>query len=110
MITALGVQSFKTIISVCKPKKPTKYTYHEIILKFRTNYARAISSLTERITFLATRLETSQTLTNFTFFKTGVTCQFPNDFYENALITASVGGLKKRTFSKVFNAAKPQNF
>ncbi|CAM4744731.1 unnamed protein product, partial [Rotaria magnacalcarata] len=65
LITALGVQPFKTLISVCKPKKPTECTYEEIIQKLRTNYARVTFSSTERINFFATRQESSQTLTDF---------------------------------------------
>ena len=52
LITALDVQPFKTLISVCKPKKPTDYTYHEIVQQLRTNYARVTFPSTERIKFL----------------------------------------------------------
>ncbi|CAF4732150.1 unnamed protein product, partial [Rotaria sp. Silwood2] len=102
LITALGVQPFKTLISVCKPKKPTECTYSEIIQKLRTNYARVTFSSTERITFFATRQESSQTLTDFanSLRDKSVTCKFPNDFYEDALIAAFVGGLKNEHVRK----------
>ena len=120
LITSLDVQSFKTLISICKPKKSTDYTYHEIIQKLRTNYARFTFPSTERIKFFVAPQETSQTLTGFASHlrhKTG-TCEFPNDFYEDALITAFVGGLKNEhvrkylmqqnleTFEQTLNAAK----
>ncbi|CAF1997518.1 unnamed protein product [Rotaria magnacalcarata] len=102
LITALGVQPFKTLISVCKPKKPTECTYEEIIQKLRTNYARVTFSSTERINFFATRQESSQTLTDFAnrLRDKTVTCKFPNDFYEEALVTAFVGGLKNEFVRK----------
>ncbi|CAF2018933.1 unnamed protein product [Rotaria magnacalcarata] len=102
LITALGVQPFKTLISVCKPKKPTEYTYEEIIRKLRTNYARVTFSSTERIKFFATHQESSQILTDFanSLRDKAVTCKFPNSFYEDALITAFVGGLKTENVRK----------
>ncbi|CAF4937693.1 unnamed protein product, partial [Rotaria magnacalcarata] len=102
LITALGVQPFKTLISVCKPNKPTECTYEEIIQKLRTNYARVTFSSTERINFFATRQESSQTLTDFSnrLRDKTVTCKFPNDFYEEALVTAFVGGLKNEFVRK----------
>ncbi|CAF4782134.1 unnamed protein product [Rotaria sp. Silwood2] len=120
LITALGVQPFKTLISVCKPKKPTECSYSEIIQKLRTNYARVTFSSTERIKFFATRQESSQTLTDFanSLRDKSVTCKFPNDFYEDALIAAFVGGLKNEhvrkhlmqqnleTFEQTLNAAR----
>ncbi|CAF1389370.1 unnamed protein product [Rotaria magnacalcarata] len=98
----LGVQPFKTLISVCKPKKPTECTYEEIIQKLRTNYARVTFSSTERINFFATRQESSQTLTDFAnrLHDKTVTCKFPNDFYEEALVTAFVGGLQNEFVRK----------
>ncbi|CAF3495196.1 unnamed protein product [Rotaria socialis] len=120
LITALGVQPFKTLISVCKPKKPNECSYQEIIQKLRINYARVTFSSTERIKFFATRQDSSQTLTDFanSLRDKTVTCKFPNDFYENALITAFVGGLKNdhvrkhlmqqnlETFEQTLNAAR----
>ncbi|CAF1381702.1 unnamed protein product, partial [Rotaria sp. Silwood1] len=120
LITALDVQPFKTLISVCKPKKPTECSYSEIIQKLRTNYARVTFASTERINFFATRQSSSQTLTDFanTLRDKSVTCKFPNDFYEDALIAAFVGGLKNEhvrkhlmqqnleTFEQTLNAAR----
>ncbi|CAF4324234.1 unnamed protein product [Rotaria magnacalcarata] len=40
LITALSVQPFKTLISICKPKKPNECSFQEILQKFRTNYTR----------------------------------------------------------------------
>ncbi|CAF4917784.1 unnamed protein product, partial [Rotaria sp. Silwood2] len=56
----------------------------------------------ERITFFATRQESSQTLTDFanSLRDKSVTCKFPNDFYEDALIAAFVGGLKNEHVRK----------
>ncbi len=65
LITALGVQPFKTLISVCKPKKPTECNYQEIIQKLRTNYSRVTFSSTERIKFFAKRQESAQSLNDF---------------------------------------------
>ncbi|CAF5155510.1 unnamed protein product, partial [Rotaria sp. Silwood1] len=65
LITALGVQPFKTLISVCKPKKPTECSNLEIIQKLGTNYARVTFSSTERLKFFATCQESSQSLTDF---------------------------------------------
>ncbi|CAF1144371.1 unnamed protein product [Didymodactylos carnosus] len=102
LITALSVQPFKTLISVCKPKIPAECTYREIIQKLRTNYARVTFSSTERIKFFATRQESSQTLTDFANYlrdKT-ITCKFPSDFHEEALITAFVDGLRNENVRK----------
>ena len=95
LITALGVQPFKTLISLCKPKKPTEHTYEEIIQKLRTNYARVTFPSTERIKFFASRQEASVTLMDFanSLRNEATVCVFPSDFYEQALITAFVGGL-----------------
>ncbi|CAF5037834.1 unnamed protein product, partial [Rotaria magnacalcarata] len=73
-----------------------------IIQKLRTNYARVTFSSTERINFFATRQESSQTLTDFAnrLHDKTVTCKFPNDFYEEALVTAFVGGLQNEFVRK----------
>ncbi|CAF1540135.1 unnamed protein product [Rotaria magnacalcarata] len=96
LITALSVQPFKTLISICKPKKPNECSFQEILQKLRTNYTRVTFSSTERIKFFATRQDSSQTLTDFAngLRDNTVTCNFPVDFYEQALITAFVGGLR----------------
>ncbi|CAF1108445.1 unnamed protein product [Rotaria sp. Silwood1] len=47
LITALAVQPFKTLISVCKPKKSNECSYQEIIQKLQINYARVTFSSTE---------------------------------------------------------------
>jgi hypothetical protein len=120
LITALGVQPFKTLISVCKPRKPLEYTYDEIILKLRTNYARVTFASTERIKFFATKQSSSQSLTDFAnqLRDSTTTCKFPDNFYVEALITAFVGGLSNaavrkhlmqqnlETFEQTLNAAK----
>ena len=120
LITALGVQPFKTLISICKPKKPTECSYKELVDKLRSNYARLTFSSTERIKFFAKRQESSQTLTDFANDLRDKTtaCQFPSDFYEEALITAFVNGLQNdhvrkhlmqrnlETFEQTINAAK----
>lgn len=102
LITALGVQPFKTLISVCKPRKPTEYTYDEIILKLRTNYARVTFASTERIKFFSMKQSVPQSLTDFAnqLRDTSTTCKFPGDFYDEALITAFVGGLSNSTVRK----------
>jgi hypothetical protein len=38
LITALGVQPFKTLMAIFKPKKPTECSYRELVEKFRSNY------------------------------------------------------------------------
>ena len=53
LITALGVKPFKTLIALCKPKKPSDCTYEEMIGKLRTNYARVTFASTERIKFFS---------------------------------------------------------
>ncbi|CAF1032132.1 unnamed protein product [Rotaria sordida] len=70
--------------------------------KLRTNYARVTFSSTERIKLFAIHQESSQTLTDFanSLRDKSVTCKFPNDFYEDALITAFVGGLKNEHVRK----------
>ena len=120
LITALAVQPFKTLLSLCKPRKPTECTYQEIVQKLRTNYARVTFSSTERVKFFASRQESSQNLTDFANHlrdKMSV-CKFPSDFYEEALITAFVGGLQNEhvrkylmqtnleTFEQTLNAAR----
>ena len=96
LITALSVQPFKTLISICKPKKPNECSFQEILQKLRTNYTRVTFSSIESIKFFATRQDSSQTLTDFAngLRDNTVTCNFPADFYEQALITAFVGGLR----------------
>ncbi|CAF4548507.1 unnamed protein product, partial [Rotaria sp. Silwood2] len=102
LITALAVQPFKTLISLCKPKKPTECTYQDLIQKLRINYARVTFPSTERVKFFATRQESSQTLTDFanSLRDKMETCKFPSDFYEQALITAFVGGLNNEHVRK----------
>ncbi|CAF2112403.1 unnamed protein product [Rotaria magnacalcarata] len=59
LITALVVQPFKTLLSICKPKKPTECSYKELIEKLRSNYIRVTFPSTERIKFFATRQEST---------------------------------------------------
>ena len=120
LITALGVQPFKTLIAVCKPKKPTDYSFQEILQKLRSNYSRVTFASTERIKFFAIRQDSSQSLTDFANHLRDkiVLCKFPNDFFEEALITAFVGGLHNEqirkhlmqqsleTFEQTLNSAK----
>lgn len=95
LITALAVQPFKTLISVCKPKKPTDYSFADVLQKLRTNYRRVTFTSTERVKFFASRQQSSQSLTDFAnrLRDNTATCAFPANFYEEALITAFVGGL-----------------
>jgi len=123
LITLLGVQPFKTLISVCKPKRPTEYSYEEIILKLRTNYARITFPSTERVKFFSMKQTSSQSLTDFSnsIRDHATTCKFPESFYEQALITAFVGGLindrvrkhlmqqNLETFEQTLNTAKVYN-
>jgi transposase InsO family protein len=120
LITGLGVQPFKTLISICKPKKPTEWSYRELLTKLRSNYARITFASTERIKFFGKRQEAAQSLTHFAnhLRDKATTCNFPPDFYEQALITAFVGGLTNdlvrkhlmqrslETFEETINAAK----
>ncbi|CAF4430287.1 unnamed protein product, partial [Rotaria magnacalcarata] len=120
LITLLGVQPFKTLLSICKPKKPTECSYTELVEKLRSNYARVTFPSTERIKFFAKRQESSQTLTEFAneLRDKSTTCKFPSIFYEEALITAFVGGLRNdhvrkhlmqrnlETFVETINTAK----
>ncbi|CAF1110241.1 unnamed protein product [Adineta ricciae] len=96
LITSLDVQSFKTLISICKPKKPTESSYIELITKLRINYAKVTFPSTERIKFFAIRQVSNQSLTDYAnVLRTkATTCDFPEVFYEQALITAFVGGLR----------------
>lgn len=120
LITALGVQSFKTLISLCKPNKPTQCSYKELVEKLRSNYARVTFPSTERIKFFSKRQESAQTLTDFanSLRDKATKCKFPSDFYADALITAFVGGLHNdhvrkhlmqknlETFEQTLTAAK----
>ncbi|CAF0711795.1 unnamed protein product [Adineta steineri] len=102
LITLLDVQSFKTLMSICKPKQPSEYSYAEILHKLRTNYARVTFTSTECIKFFSIRQETSQSLTEFANIlrNKATTCDFPSVFYERALITAFVGGLHNDNIRK----------
>ena len=102
LITALAVQPFKTLLSLCKPKKPTECTYQEVVQKLRTNYTPVTFSSTERVKFFASRQESSQSLTDFanSLRDKMTACQFPSDFYEEALITAFVGRLQNEHVRK----------
>ncbi|CAF1132523.1 unnamed protein product [Adineta steineri] len=95
LITSLDVQPFKTLISICKPNKPTECTYLDLITKLRTNYAKVTFPSTKRIKFFALRQESAQTLTDYAnvLRNKATTCQFPAVFYEQALITAFGRGL-----------------
>ena len=95
LIASLGVVPFKTLIALCKPKKPTDYSYKELVIKLSTNYTRVTFASTERIKFFQTKQERSQSLQEFANLLRGktTTCNFPAAFYEEALITAFVGGL-----------------
>ena len=102
LITLLEVQPFKTSISICKPKKPNECTYSELITKLRTNYAKVTFPSTERIKFFAIRQDSAQSLTDYAnvLRNKATTCDFPPVFYEQALITAFVGGLKDERIRK----------
>lgn len=120
LITALAVQPFKTLISVCKPKKPNEYQYSELVTKLRSNYKRVTFPSTERVRFFAKRQEPTQSLTDFanSLRDKAATCSFPSDFYEDALIATFVGGLRNehvrkhlmqkdlKTFEQTINSAK----
>ena len=112
LITALGIQPFKTLISLCKPQKPTDHTYEEIIQKLRTNYARMTFPSTERIKFFASRQQSSISLMDFanSLRNEATGCAFPSDFYEQALITAFVGGLHNDQVRKHLMQHKLESF
>ena len=96
LITSLDVLSFKTLISICKPKSPTDSSYEDLVKKLRSNYAKVTFPSTERIKFFALRQESSQSLPDFANIlrNKATVCEFPAPFFEQALITAFVGGLK----------------
>jgi hypothetical protein len=120
LIASLGVVAFKTLIALCKPKKPTDYSYTDLLTKLRTNYTRVTFASTERIKFFQTKQEASQSLPEYANVLRGktTTCNFPVEFYEQALITAFVGGLSNEyvrkhlmqqnleTFEKTVNIAR----
>jgi hypothetical protein len=120
LIASLGVVPFKSLIALCKPRKPTDYSYTDLITKLRTNYTRVTFDSTERIKFFQTKQEGSQSLPEFANVLRGktTTCNFPLEFYEQALITAFVGGLSNEyvrkhlmqqnleTFEKTVNIAR----
>lgn len=120
LITALAVQPFKTLISICKPGKPNECEYSELLAKLRSNYKRVTFPSTERIKFFANRQESSQSITEFanSLRDQATTCSFPSDFYEDALIAIFVGGLRNehvrkhlmqkdlKTFEDTLNSAK----
>lgn len=120
LITSLAVEPFKTLLSICKPKKPNECSYKEIIDKLRANYVRVTFTSTERIKFFASRQESPRSLTDFAneLRYKATTCKFPANFYEEALITAFVGGLQNdhvrkhlmqknlETFEDTLNMAK----
>jgi len=120
LITSLDVQPFKTLISICKPNSPTESSYEDLVKKLRTNYAKVTFPSTERIKFFALRQESAQSLTDYANIlrNKATTCTFPIQFYEQALITAFVGGLKDEhvrkhlmqksleTFEETINLAK----
>jgi hypothetical protein len=120
LITSLAVEPFKTLLSICKPKKPNELSYKEVIDKLRANYVRVTFTSTERIKFFASRQESPRTLTDFAneLRYKATTCKFPGNFYEEALITAFVGGLQNdhvrkhlmqknlETFEDTLNMAK----
>ena len=112
LITVLAVQPFKTLISICKPKKPTECTYKELIVKLRSNYARITFPSTERIKFFAHRQESTQTLTDYanSLRDKSTACDFPSNFYEEALITAFVGGLRNDHVRKHFMQRNLETF
>ena len=120
LITPLAVEPFKTLLSICKPKKPNECSYKEVIDKLRANYVRVTFTSTERIKFFASRQKSPRILTDFAneLRYTATTCKFPGNFYEEALITAFVGGLQNdhvrqhlmqknlETFEDTLNMAK----
>ncbi|CAF1242663.1 unnamed protein product [Adineta steineri] len=65
LITSLDVQPFKTLISICKPNKPTECTYLDLITKLGTNYAKVTFPSKKRVKFFALRQESAQTLTDY---------------------------------------------
>ncbi|CAF1004325.1 unnamed protein product [Adineta steineri] len=97
LILALGVQPFPG--RSLRSQKHTEYTYDEIILKLRTNYTRVTFASTERVKFFSMKQSSSQSLMDFANQLRGnsTTCQFPGDFYEDALIITFVGGLLNST-------------
>ena len=75
LISSLGVQAFKALISICEPHKLIQCTYAELAAK---------------------RQEASKSITDFAneLRDKATTCGFPSSFYEEALVTVFVGGLQ----------------
>ena len=95
LIESLGTRPFHTLISLCRPKVPKEFKYDELIEKLKKNYQRITFKSTERCKFFSVKQTPGQSLTDFANIikDISVKCQFPEIFYEDALITAFVTGL-----------------
>ncbi|CAG9771454.1 unnamed protein product [Ceutorhynchus assimilis] len=102
LIDSLGTRPFHTLVSLCLPKSPKEYTFQQLIDKLDANYGRVTFISTERFKFFSNRQAKGQSLNDFANSLKDVTkkCDFPSNFYEDALITAFLTGIHSDSIRK----------
>lgn len=91
LISNLNGQALETLINICKPKAPSDFTVDELLQKLDKNFKDVTFTISERCNFF----KMTQSSNNINIFALNLKqqadkCQFPPDFYEEALITSFV--------------------
>lgn len=92
-INALNTPTLATLINLCKPSTLEELSYDELHNILRDNYKVKKIAIAERVKFFSRR-QGSESLADFAASLRRVVddCQFPRQFYQQALITAFVMG------------------
>ncbi|KAF2893952.1 hypothetical protein ILUMI_12226 [Ignelater luminosus] len=91
LISNLSGSVLESLVNMCKPKMPTDFTVKELLSKLTENFEQVSFTVAERCKFFK-MCQNNETLTEFALKlkQQADKCEFPNTFYEEALITAFV--------------------
>lgn len=91
LISNLNGQALETLINICKPRSPSDFSVEELLLKLDENFKDVSFTISERCKFFKMTQDTDNLNTFALKLKQQAEkCQFPTDFYEEALITSFV--------------------
>ncbi|XP_055348569.1 uncharacterized protein LOC129595549 [Paramacrobiotus metropolitanus] len=99
LINSLELRAFQDVVSACRPKDPTEFSYDELLKKLDDIYIKVTYQTTEWASFFRTRQQSSQSLVQFSneLRNRTYTCKFPGAILEDLLSAVFVAGVHSDT-------------
>lgn len=95
LIDSLTSKPLQTLISLCKPESPSKFSFENLLKKLSENYKKITFKSTERYYFFTYKQKQNDSIQDFANQLKNMTtnCGFPANFLQDALVTAFIIGI-----------------